>query len=131
MSKRIYTYPYDQTYQPAMPMVEVGVQLPENSTVEVELTLLIDSGSDGTLVPIDILEEIGSRYVDQVRIRSILGDTELADRYLVNLRVGSHLIRAVRVVAINAHDEPILGRNVLNQLSITLNGLAGVTEIPE
>ena len=32
-------------------------------------------------------------------------------------------------LGINAYEEPIVGRNVLNHLVITLNGLAGVTEV--
>lgn len=131
MSERIYTYPYSQRYSPAMPMVDVTVMLPEDSAAKTTLSLLIDSGADGTLIPIDTLEAIGARYIDQVRLRTVLDETELMDRYLVNLQVASHVIPAVRAVAIEANHEPILGRDVLNQLSITLNGLAEVTEIPE
>jgi len=51
------------------------------------------------------------------------------DVYVLNIRVGPHWVRGVRVVAVAAHTEIVLGRNVLNHLIVTLNGLAGVTEI--
>ena len=62
-------------------------------------------------------------------IRSILGDSQVADIYLVSLRVGPHLLGALRVVGGVEGDEIILGRNALNQLVVTLNGLAGAVEI--
>jgi hypothetical protein len=58
-----------------------------------------------------------------------LGESQVADIYLVSLRIGSHLLGAVRVVAGLEGEEIILGRNVLNQLVVTLNGLASTVEI--
>lgn len=62
-------------------------------------------------------------------MRGIAGAAFSVDLYLVTLRVGSHLLRGVRAVAIVAGGEPVLGRDALNQLVVTLNGLAGVTEV--
>ncbi len=126
----VHTYSYSQDYSPPMPVVEIGVSIPGNPQTEKLLTALIDSGSDGTLIPTDILEEIGARYVRAGQIRGILGDSLPVDIYLVSLRIGSHTIHAVRVVAASEDAEIILGRNVLNHLVVTLNGLASVTEIP-
>ena len=130
MSKKVYTYPYSQDYHPPMPVVEIGLSVPKRSQAEKLLIALIDSGSDGTLVPIDILEEVGARYVGDARIRGILGDSQSVDIYLASLRLGSHSVHAVRVVGAPEDTEVILGRNVLNHLVITLDGLASVTEIP-
>jgi predicted aspartyl protease len=125
----LYTYPYNRSYQPAMPVVEI--ELGKGGRPEFGKTheALVDSGADGTLVPVDILEEIGARSVGAARIRSVLGESQVADIYLVSLRIGSHLLGAVRVVAGLEGEEIILGRNVLNQLVVTLNGLASTVEI--
>ena len=112
-----------------MPVVEVGLGRggqPEPSRLSLAL---VDSGADGTLVPVNVLEEIGARLVGTARVRGVLGDSQLADVYLVSLRVGPHSLGAVRVVAGVEGDEIILGRNVLNQLVVTLNGLASTVEI--
>lgn len=130
MSSQVYTYEYDQTYDPPMPIVEIGLTVLGRTDAETTVTALIDSGSDGTLIPIDILEAIGARYLDKARIRSILGNSQAVNLYLVSLRLGQQQIHAARVVAIAAGDEIILGRNVLNELVIILNGPASVTEIP-
>ncbi len=130
MTDNVYTHPYSTDYDPLMPIVEVGVSAARRSRTERALTALIDSGSDGTLIPIDILEAVGARYIDQARMQGILGGRRLVDIYLVSLRIGTHRLRGVRVIAVDAKGETILGRNVLNRLVITLNGLASTTEIP-
>lgn len=128
MSNKLYTYDYSRDYHPAMPVVEVGLSIVGQSEAQQSLLALVDSGSDGTLLPLDILEAVGARYVGEAQIRGITGDTQFVDVYIANLHTGSHTLRAVRLVGI-AGEEAILGRNVLNQLTITLDGVAGVTEI--
>lgn len=113
-----------------MPVIEIGVNVPGQGQAAEILTAVVDSGSDGTLIPIDILEKIKARYVGDGRIRGILGNSQPVQIYLISLHVGSHLIPAARVVAVSEGDETLLGRNVLNELVITLNGPASVTEVP-
>lgn len=127
--KALYTYPYDRRYQPAMPVVELALGKSGESGPNKLHPALIDSGADGTLVPVNLLEEIGARQVGTARIRSVLGDSQVADIFLASLRVGPHRLGAVRVIAGSEGDEIILGRNVLNQLVVTLNGLASTVEI--
>jgi hypothetical protein len=67
--------------------------------------------------------------VGAARVRGVLGDSQVADIYLVSIRVGPHLLGAMRVVAGAEGSEIILGRNVLKQLVVTLNGLASTVEI--
>ena len=125
----VYAYPYSHDYQPAMPVVEVGLGRGGQSEPRRLSLALVDSGADGTLIPVNVLEEIGARLVGAARITSVLGESQLADIYLVSLRVGPALLGAVRVVAGAEGDEILLGRNVLNQLVVTLNGLASTVEI--
>jgi len=111
-----------------MPVIEVGLGKggqPEPGRLSLAL---VDSGADGTLVPVDLLEEVGARLVGTARIRSIFGDSQAADIHLGSLQIGPHWLGAVRVVAGAEGDEIILGRNVLNQLVVTLNGPASTVE---
>ncbi len=130
MNDTAYTHLYSQDYWPSMPVVEVELSAPGRVQTETLLTALIDSGSDGTLIPIDILEQVGARCVGDAQIRGILGDSRAVAVYLASLRIGPHTLPAVRVVAASEDAEIILGRNVLNQLVVTLNGPAGVIQIP-
>jgi predicted aspartyl protease len=124
------TFPYDARYQPPMPVVDVELSVPGHAASQRLLPALVDSGSDGTLIPIDLLEQVGARCVGEARLRGVTGSSQLVNVYLVSLRVGMRQVRGLRVVAATEQSEFILGRNALNQLVITLNGLAGVTEIP-
>lgn len=131
MSRRIYTYPYSEAYDPAMPVIEIGVSLPKRSAAEITTPALLDSGSDGTLIPIDLLESIGAKPVGPARVHGLWGGSRSANMYLVKLYIGPHQLFAVRVAGVNADDECILGRNLLNHLIVTLNGHASVVEIME
>lgn len=129
--KALYTYTYSREYQPAMPVVEVKLGRGGESVPYEAHLALVDSGADGTLVPIDLLEQVGARQVGTARIRGIVGQSQEADIFLVSLRVGPHALNAVRVVAGAEGDEIVLGRNILNHLVVTLNGLASTVEILE
>jgi len=71
MSKRVYTYTYSEEYDPPMPVMEVGVSLPKQSVAEVTTLALLDSGSDGTLISIDLLESIGAKPVGPARVHGL------------------------------------------------------------
>jgi predicted aspartyl protease len=125
---KVYTYPYDTSYSPPMPVVEVGLGRP-GSRKEEAIVAIIDSGADGTLIPIDLLEQVEARYVGDARLRGISGASQAASVYLASLHIGSETLSIVRVLATPEGSEPILGRNVLQYLVVTLNGPAGVSEI--
>ncbi len=122
-------YPYSQDYHPPMPVIEIELSAPGRTRTEKLSMALIDSGSDGTLIPEDMLEKVGARCVGDARIRGISGDSYPVAIYLASLRIGPCTMSAVRVVAAPEDAEIILGRNVLNQLVVTLDGIAGVTQV--
>ena len=69
MNRRVFTYTYNQQFNPAMPVVEVGLSLLQQGTPTTNIVALVDSGSDITLVPLDVLESIGAKPIDKARIR--------------------------------------------------------------
>lgn len=97
---RLYTYPYSDDYSPPMPVVELGVGWPGSHQPAQTIVAVLDSGA-GQRVSV----------------------------YLASLRVGPHVLHAVRVVAIPEGSESILGRNALQYLTVTLDGPAHSAEI--
>ena len=69
----LYTYPYSRNYQPAMPVIEVGLDKGGQREPGVLRLALVDSDADGTLIPVDLLEEIGARLVGAARDQEHLG----------------------------------------------------------
>ena len=94
-----------------------------------QITALVDSGADGTMIPLDVLEAVGALYEDTVIMRGILGVGEPVDRYTVAIQLGSLSIHGIRAVAIPTGEESIVGRDVLDYLTVTLNGPAHITQV--
>jgi hypothetical protein len=51
------------------------------------------------------------------------------DVYLAVVEIGALQLPGIRILADKQHDEPVLGRDVLNNLVLTLNGPANYVEI--
>lgn len=91
---------------------------------------LIDSGADGTLVPVDLLERIGAVSVASGRLTWFWQASRQVSIYIVRLQIGAYTLPRVRVAGVPAGTDLILGRNVLNQMRVTLDGPALTTEVP-
>lgn len=121
-------FSYNENYFPAMPVMELEVD-GYSDRASVLLTALIDSGADGTMIPIDILEAVDALFEDTVHMRGVLGESELVDRYTIAIRIGSITLHGIHAVSVSTGDEAIIGRDVLNFLAMTLNGPAHMTQI--
>ena len=97
---KLYTYSYSNAYVPAMPMVELGVSRPGSRQPDQTVAAVINSGADGTLLPIDVLETVGAGYVGEAIIRGISGAGQHVSMYLTSLHVGPQALHAIRVVAV-------------------------------
>ena len=124
----VYTYEYDTAHDPAMPVVEVRIGA-VNTPPTLRLTALIDSGSDGTIIPLPELKRIAARKYQKKWMRTITGQRAQVDLYLVSLQVGA--LQPVRLaVAGDAQvNEAIVGCDLLNQLVVKLDGPALAVEV--
>ena len=128
----IVTFEYDTQYNgPSIPVVEMTLT---NPVTEKQVTVdgvLVDSGADGTIVSLEFLKQIQARRVDTVNMRPMRGPVYRVDVYEVELRIDSFRVPKAQVVADPQNEGMILGRNVLNQFIVTLNGLASMVEITQ
>ena len=130
MTASVSTHLYDQQhYSPPAPVIPIALTAPGRTRTPHRVVALIDSGADATLLPINILEDIRARAVGYATLVGISDKPHLAEVYVVNIEIGSHTLYAVRVLAMPTDSEAVLGRDVLNHLTITLNGPAGATEL--
>lgn len=126
----LHTFEYDVTYAPSMPVAEIQIGKP-GSAPALNLHAIIDSGADATIVPIQWLRQIRARRSEKAWMSTAAAARRLVDLYVISLRIGSYEQRALSVIGSFDLEETIVGRDVLNHLIVTLNGLAGVTEIAE
>ena len=125
---KIYTYEYDNDYNPAMPVVdiEIGRAMGETSLT---LQAIVDSGADATIIPINALQEIHSRRSRKMWMRGTAGGRMLVDLYQISLQLRPFTQTLLEVVGGIQNDEGIIGRDVLNHLTVTLNGPAYSVEV--
>lgn len=126
---KVHTHAYSGLYDPPAPVIEVGVRGPGQDSREVRVTALVNSGADATMLPIQVLRSVGARYVQTRYVRGVTGTRQVADTFLAVIKIGPHTIPIPEAVAVVRGEEAILGRDVLNQMVITLDGPALALEI--
>jgi len=124
------SFEYDRTYIPPFPIVDFTVSAMKDGPRQT-IQGLIDSGSDITQIPLSVLRAIGARDVDDRWVRDASGLRIPVAIYMVQLQIGVSVLPGVEVVGRTGSNETIVGRDVLNQFIVTLNGLANVTEIQD
>ena len=122
---------YEHSYYPPAPMVEIWLAPPDRAYVLGPLSALIDTGADGSLLPVQILRQLGVELFDIKRLRSQWGESRAAETYLVDVGIGSQRLPLIEMVSDDASDEVLLGRNILNLLHLTLDGPKQVVEVRE
>ena len=115
-------YPYDASFQPAFPMVQVVLQNVEEDRRTESTPALLDTGSDGTLVPLTYLRHILAPPLANIRIRSHWGEWRTVQQFVVDVTIDNITVPSIFVVGDDQGDEIILGRDVLNRLRLTLDG---------
>lgn len=124
----VHSFNYNSEYDPPAPVVDITVRKTGQTDKGVSLSALIDSGADATMLPFMILQTVEARYVETRQMRGVTGVAQTVDLYIITIEIGQQTVPAIRAIA-TLDNEAIIGRDVLNQLVITLNGPAEITEI--
>ncbi len=127
---KVYTYEYDNDYIPAMPIVNIEIGRAMGAA-SFALKALVDSGADATIIPVRSLQEIRARRSRKMWMSGTAGGRVLVDLYQVSLQLGPFVQTLLEVVGSTQNDEVIVGRDVLNHLTVTLNGPAHSVEVFE
>lgn len=120
---------YDSSYDPAAPIMEIGVGIPEEKSPRHYTQAFVDSGADATMLPSAMLTEIGARFVGHKILSGITGQKDVVRLYLVVIHMPTGISYGIRAIARDGENEAILGRDVLNQWRITLDGPGEIVEI--
>ena len=126
----IYSFDYDSTYDPAIPLVEVKIRKVEEDTF-IQIPAIVDSGAGGTLIPMHFIQQIGAAKSGWMRIVNLDSVSRRIPRYLLHISIGTLTIGAIQVGGDNSIPQMILGRDFLNHFIVTLNGLANEVQISQ
>lgn len=124
-------YHYSHSYFPPAPTIDITIISAAESLRVGPLEALVDSGADGTIIPINYLEEIQAPPTVEMTIRSQWGERHSVMLYLVDIQIGDLLLPGIEVVGDEISDDIILGRDVLNRLRTLLNGPDERVEVSE
>lgn len=122
---------YSNKYFPPAPIVEVRLGKSKQQPVTSFLEAMIDTGADGTFVPLAVLEAIGVSQIDGAKIRSQWGEPRNIGVFEVSMQVSQYTLASVEVIGDDSGDEVIIGRNILNRMSLLLDGIGNTTQIKE
>jgi predicted aspartyl protease len=115
-------YTYNRQVAPAAPFVYVNLRCVETGKEASNQPAQLDTGGDRTVLPGSIVEHLGLIPLDEIPIGGFGGHVTLTRTYRVEL--GIHQLSPWIIEAIAHADEPfiLLGRDVLNQLRLLLDG---------
>ncbi len=125
------SFDYEGDYEggPAAPVIELRIEAIGAGNDGVLVRALVDSGAEATVLPLDVLVAAGLEQVGRARLRWGNSPGQVYDVYLGAIAIGPYRLTGVRVLADQRFGEAIVGRDVLNQLIVTLNGPGYVTQI--
>jgi predicted aspartyl protease len=115
------TFPYEQAESPPAPYVDLQVSPSRRAYLRVAYRGKLDSGASITIIPTNLVQQWHLRRIGDVQVLAFDGTLSVRPLYRVNIIIGSRQFRRVEVTV--AHRTNILlGRDILNQLTITHNG---------
>jgi hypothetical protein len=123
------TFPYDVTYFPPFPTLEMTLSTPAEGLTTNTLPALVDTGSDATFVPLEHLSQISAVETTEMWARSHWGERRRVLLYLVDVQVGHLTLPGIEVVGDELGNEVLLGGDVLNRLRLLLDGPAEMSEL--
>ena len=115
-------YSYNRQITPPAPFVHITVQRPDKAAAVPDVPAQLDTAADTTVVPASVVEILGLVQLGEAEIMGFGGHITTVPTFLVSLAVREFEPILVKVLA--NPDEPcvLLGRDVLNQYRVLLDG---------
>lgn len=123
--------PYNSHYRPPIPTLTVRLYSPIRDAFTSPLEAIVDTGSDASLVPFSRLLELGAEETAPGWLVSITGERKPVSLFFIDVYVGESALSGIRVIGDLDTNEVIIGRDVLNKLSLFLDGPESTLIIPD
>ncbi len=122
---------YSHQYHPPIPVLTVRLYSLVSDSFTPPVTGLVDTGSDASLVPLALLNELEAEETSPGWLVSITGERKPVSLFFIDVYIGNEALSGIRVIGDPDANEVILGRDVLNKLPIFLDGIEMTLLIPD
>jgi hypothetical protein len=111
-------------FKPPAPVAKVEVWTRDREKSAYDVSMLIDSGADLTLIPRKCVDELGlcDEPIEGCILEGFDGSTAVARAVNVELHFLKYVFKGT--FAVTESEIGVLGRNVINRLSLVLDGPA-------
>jgi predicted aspartyl protease len=124
------TTAYDTSSQPPAPFIEFEVVSPQDSTQQRLAQGLLDTGAEVSVLPVELLTALQIPKASDMSVESWDGSPTLVTTYIVTLGIADARLDSIEMVAAPM-PYAILGRDVLNHFTLTLNGKDLIFELQD
>jgi len=112
---------YDKTFDPPALCIDVTVANTLNRRKRATLRALLDTGADITAIPGGQVDLLDLYARNRLQLETVDGTTSIIYTYNVTFTMGDLVIPRLEVI-LTGLDLAIVGRDVLNQLYLRLDG---------
>lgn len=113
-------YRYNDAVIPPAPYCDALVSNFDRSR-QVTLEVLLDTGSEVSLIPLNVARRLGLRYRGMGQVEGVTGERVANHIFQAFISVDQNTPRETEVMAWN-QDSALVGRDILNHYQITLDG---------
>ncbi|MBU4266868.1 MAG: hypothetical protein L6243_07140 [Candidatus Altiarchaeales archaeon] len=117
-------------HNPPAPVINITITVPDSSTSR-DISGLIDTGGDGTLIPMSIIDDLNLQPVGEWDILDFEGTyVGTKTTYSANISLGDINFDLIAVAPFE-DEEAMIGRDIINELTILLKGKEQIFEITD
>lgn len=122
-------YRYNTQLQPPAPFVHLLLRNPADGSELLAVPAQIDTAADRTVLPQSLVKNLGLAQIGTMLIGGLGGITYTLPTYVVMVGIHDLAVQPIKVVASADEEWPLLGRDILNSVRLTLDGPQSVLEI--
>jgi predicted aspartyl protease len=120
--------PFSFALNPPIPALEIRLLNPVTGKQSAYQHAYIDTGSDSTVVSIDLLAQIQAAANREEIVYGLWGGQQSVPLYNIDILIDTYRLENVVVIG-SEEPEILLGRNVTNQLRLLLDGPTETVEL--
>ncbi len=115
-------YRCNEQVEPPAPFLHISLRRPDGSGTAIDLPAQLDTAADRTVIPARVVEQLQLVRLREIPVAGFGGSVALLPTYLVQAAIHQLQPHAIEVIASPGESYVLLGRDLLNQFRVLLDG---------